>query len=534
MTSVDTNPDNYSFDELMQIIGASDYNEEDVTKKTNALISKFQNSNPKFAQFFKDIQLKLVQYVSELDDNEPYTDKQTSDWYENENLQQSDENQANKVTDRKNKVDVYASAHAPMKQNTLGVSNTFNVDVAQDSLNPNLKNSFNRFVNIDSQFRQYGGIDSSATDFTLDLSDPLIKALSIRLFNYQIPFSWYIIDAAYGNSFFWITQGNYNIPIVIPNGNYTASEFVTALNVAFQMASFTFPLTVPINTPVSYNSKNGKITLSLNGGLFAGATIQSVTYPPFTITAGKTIITFFDYTSLLRNNLIGACLTSNYINQTLGWVIGFRTPYVIVNADDNIAPAVLDLNGTKYLILVIDDYNQNHVNNSLVSITEFSNNLKMPSYYTPDLPYICIQPDGVSDNLADIENADGLEIAEKLEVDYTPRQVVLPSAPRTLTQSQLYTINQIIKNRGNNTNFRAKAPTSTDILALLPVKTSGLAFGALISEMSGSLQDNIRQYFGPVNIERMRVKLLDDKGNVVNLNGVDWTFTLICECLYQY
>ena len=30
------------------------------------------------------------------------------------------------------------------------------------------------------------------------------------------------------------------------------------------------------------------------------------------------------------------------------------------------------------------------------------------------------------------------------------------------------------------------------------------------------------------------VKLVDDKGNVINLNGSDWCFTLICECLYQY
>ena len=27
---------------------------------------------------------------------------------------------------------------------------------------------------------------------------------------------------------------------------------------------------------------------------------------------------------------------------------------------------------------------------------------------------------------------------------------------------------------------------------------------------------------------------LDDKGNVLNLNGNDWCVTLVCECLYQY
>ena len=56
----------------------------------------------------------------------------------------------------------------------------------------------------------------------------------------------------------------------------------------------------------------------------------------------------------------------------------------------------------------------------------------------------------------------------------------------------------------------------------------------MLIEFSGSLQDNARTYFGPVNIDKMRVKLLDDKGNVLNLNGCDWCVTLICDCLYQY
>jgi hypothetical protein len=111
--------------------------------------------------------------------------------------------------------------------------------------------------------------------------------------------------------------------------------------------------------------------------------------------------------------------------------------------------------------------------------------------------------------------------------------LVLPSAPRTLTQAQIYTINEINKNQ-NLTNFRYRAPTSPDILAIIPIKTTNLPTGTCMVELTGSLQDNIRTYFGPVNIERMAVKLLNDKGNVLDLNGLDWAITLICDCLYQY
>jgi len=53
-------------------------------------------------------------------------------------------------------------------------------------------------------------------------------------------------------------------------------------------------------------------------------------------------------------------------------------------------------------------------------------------------------------------------------------------------------------------------------------------------DFSGQLQENKRVYFGPVDIERMRVKLVTDKGHVVNLNGGDWSFIMLCETLYQY
>jgi hypothetical protein len=230
--------------------------------------------------------------------------------------------------------------------------------------------------------------------------------------------------------------------------------------------------------------------------------------------------------------------------------MGYKLPYVNVDPSGNAASSILDLNGTKYLIIALDDFNQNHVNNGLVSITQLSNTLKLPSYYLPDMPYTCITPAQQGNNLQELIDGvvsqsvfddqtvnaqNGLLIAGKYSNTYSSTQVVLPSAPRTLTSAQIYTINEINKNNNNLTNYLSKAPTSSDILAVVPVKTStGLPTGTLLVEFSGSLQDNSRVYFGPVNIDRMAVKLLDDKGNVLNLNGNDWCFTLVCECLYQY
>lgn len=537
----DTNVDSYTLSELLTILGLDYPDPTSITQKTNDLINKYKNSKPEISAFFKEVQSQLLQYSSDLDDPKnkdtakfPSGEKQVKNIFENEYLTQDDKNQVDKITDRKQKIKVFGNEHVPMNREELGVSNTYNVPIAQDKLNPKLENVTTRFINLDSQFRQSSSSTvSSSSDYTLDLSDYLPNVLSMKLYSFQIPFCWYVIDEAYGNTCFWITYDiTTSIPITINSGNYTFSEFVTNLNNSFSSAGFTFPNTTPVNTPVNYNNNTGKITLNLIGGIYTGN-------PSFTITT-STNITFFDYSAKLQCPNSDKCVSKGfYINQTLGWVMGFRVPYVNVSATGNTASSILDLNGTKYLILIVDDFNQNHINNGLVSITEFSNTLKVPSYYSPDLPYTCSQTtfnaDTLTSSFNNNENSDlGLLIADKLNIGINKYPKILPSAPRVLTQSQIYTINEIIKNNDKTTNFRAKAPTNNDIFAILPVKTSGIQTGTLIVETSGSLQENKRIYFGPVNIERLRVKLVDDKGNVLNVNGADWTFTLICECLYQY
>jgi hypothetical protein len=537
----DTNVDSYTLSELLTILGLDYPDPNSITQKTNELINKYKNSKPEVSAFFKEVQSQLLQYSSDLDDPKnkdtakyPSGEKQIKNIYENEYLAQDDKNQVDKITDRKQKIKVFGNEHVPMNREELGVSNTYNVPIAQDKLNPKLENVTTRFINLDSQFRQSSSsTESSSSDYTLDLSDYLPNVLSMKLYSFQVPFCWYVIDEAYGNTCFWITYDiTTSVPITINSGNYTFSEFVTNLNNSFSSAGFTFPNTTPVNTPVSYSNNTGKITLNLNGGVYAGN-------PSFTITT-STKITFFDYSAKLQCPNSDKCVSKGfYINQTLGWVMGFRVPYVNVSATGNTASSILDLNGTKYLILIVDDFNQNHINNGLVSITEFSNTLKVPSYYSPDLPYTCSQTTSNTATLTGSFNnyatSDiGLLVADKLNIGINKYPRILPSAPRVLTQSQIYTINEIIKNNDKTTNFRAKAPTNNDIFAILPVKTSGLQTGTLIVETSGSLQENKRIYFGPVNIERLRVKLVDDKGNVLNVNGADWTFTLICECLYQY
>jgi hypothetical protein len=70
----------------------------------------------------------------------------------------------------------------------------------------------------------------------------------------------------------------------------------------------------------------------------------------------------------------------------------------------------------------------------------------------------------------------------------------------------------------NSGNFAA----NNNVLAKIPVGTS--------SSSTLMVQENKfnspREYFGPVNIKKMRIKLLDRFGNIINLNKNNYTLTL--------
>jgi hypothetical protein len=245
MTSIDTDVSNYTLSELMAIVELDDLDPTHIMNKTYTLIEKYKNNNPQLSIFFKGIQSQLLQYSQGLynendEDNAiyPIGEKEVDDRYENEYLRQNDKNQTDKITERKQKIDVFGDQHLPMTRQQLGVNDTFNVSVKQDSLNPNLKNTISRFVNLDSQFRQLSGINSNSTNYTLDLSDTLKNVLSMRLYSYQIPYSWYVIDTVYNNTCLWITDGDKNVPVTMPPGNYNSSEFVNQLNTSFTEAGF--------------------------------------------------------------------------------------------------------------------------------------------------------------------------------------------------------------------------------------------------------------------------------------------------------
>lgn len=358
-------------------------------------------------------------------------------------------------------------------------------EIKKGEINPLVNKTEKRFLVLDSQYLPE---NIAKTNYVANLSEKIKRIINIKLHSYSIPFNWYLISNIKRNNilYFLLNDGSKEI-IKIEEGNYDINDIVNELNLKIKTK-----ISEDTNT-VSYNQNTGKIIFNLYGKQVNSQTIKS--------------LIFFDKNepfSTPNDDNIFSTLRS-YKNFTLGWILGFRKDEITIKYDGNISETIPDLKGPKYLYLVIDDYKRNHTTNNLVTITNIDENIAMPIYYNNDMPLDCNQ--------------------ETL--------TLLPSAPRTLTQAQIYTINEVMKHK-NRTNYFSTSPNESDILAIIPLKHNGLSIGDRIVEMSGQLQDNKREYNGPVDLDRIGVRLIDDSGFIVDLNGSDWTFTLIYEYIYQY
>jgi hypothetical protein len=84
--------------------------------------------------------------------------------------------------------------------------------------------------------------------------------------------------------------------------------------------------------------------------------------------------------------------------------------------------------------------------------------------------------------------------------------------------------------QGNSNSFVSpleKTNQSKNIIAKICIPSS-VTFGdtLCVNKANGLLVSEVRKYLEKVNIQRMHLQLLDDAGNVINLNGADFSVCL--------
>jgi hypothetical protein len=473
----DTNIDNYTVDDILSILNLTEPTPFNVKDKANDLIAKMKNEGRTDLElFFTRARDKVLNYLKEdtVEKQEIINDAAEGlkeVWAEGG------------VKDKGETPTVYFSDAARM------VAENQQVTVGANSAPPIISTSF---IVVDSQYRTniLPYVDNPAsnsfnTNFTFNLSNPISKVVSLTLYSYQIPTSWYAFSAKSGNTFFM-----YNGFIIqIPDGNYTPIQIVNIINAqaALQLATS--------GLQVSYIATDNRISFTNNDTL-----------------SGNITVILFIQANVINYNTCGNLSLTQFqtlgINSTLGWLLGFRTTPDSATGDVTFtlapnqtvkAQAPPNVTGSNYFYLSIEDYSNQRLTNGLYNITNTKSfsTISIPDFYKT------------------------IDVACRLREG-------------TLTQAQLYTINAVtagssVNNNVSGYNNKLAGPTSGSTFAVIPLYDITNIRPNPYVKFGADLAINKRQYIAPTNIERLTVTLTDDKGNLVDLFDNDWSFTLIVE-----
>jgi hypothetical protein len=205
-------------------------------------------------------------------------------------------------------------------------------------INPLKKRIIKKTLNVDSKFRE-NYYTSSASNFNFNLPIIMNDILEMNLSAIELPTTFYAVSKQYGNNFFTITVNTLTTIINIPDGNYNQNTIMDSINYQLSLAGSPF--------------NNIVFTINVTSG-------QTGT--------GQTLVGFADLSgnSLLELNFqadrFGIPDRNTPLPLKLGWVLGFRNG-IYTNNLNYVSEGLVDTTGSKYLFLVVDDYNNNVSNN---------------------------------------------------------------------------------------------------------------------------------------------------------------------------
>ena len=476
-------------------------------------IKKMLNEKVEYVNFFQDFTLQDVETAKkklffEYKNDYPMRETQIKNFLENI---------TNRLIEDKFSLSI-------KKPDAVLVKNT-----VKDNLNPNYKNTISRITQIDSQYRQNllqcnmtpnivcGFTPLNETNFSSQLTDTLNNVISIKVDSISIPYTFYNIETRQGNNILKFDDEY----IEMDDGNYTITELTSIIKTKINNIESSNGGHGQGNSnnhlfDIYYNSINGKVTIY--DGLNESSTITH-------------IIVFYDNSDVKFKN--------TKINNSLGWILGFRditcngeiitSSTSIIQNMSIVSNYISYIPTVKYFVITVDDHNSNQSNKSLVQLNQGKENIKNTNYYkniNEETNYYrnkSYDTSTVIDN--DINGEVCLDTLKKTDLSpYTYYN-------RGLTKKQFYS-QAAINDTNNETDIKIIQEKMPNIMAIIPFEPKSLEWGKSI--FFSDKNHYCREYHGPIDIEKLSIKIFDDKGNLLNLNGSEWSMTLVSKHLYKY
>jgi len=344
-------------------------------------------------------------------------------------------------------------------------------------INPINYRTIKRAVNIDSRFRP-NYYNTSSSDQQITLPYKFEKVINMRLASIELPLTYYAISESLGNNAFvvnWDNSGGEfqnSVLVKIPDGNYQ---------------------TYNTNTP---NGSGGSEIESIMNGALLSSVATTPTDAPYN---GVTIQS--DASFNLRYTVDSTSGKSVFALDVSGIDTGS-----LIN--------LIDTGKLEYQIVFGVDSN---------GVT--TTNHPLPFFLGWELGY----------RMNVYDSGPGTVVGSN---------IILPSAIVSeglfYIKGPQYIFVAIDDYNNNVNNYYVSAYSDSinnrNILARINLSNTGNANGVYQTSETDGFSSQInrsRTYFGPVNIEKMRITLYDEYGRIINLNNMDWSCSLMFECMYS-
>ncbi len=203
-----------------------------------------------------------------------------------------------------------------------------------------IKSSKKKYINLDTKYRDDVSTSSSIMDVHFTLPDRITDVKSMIVCNVELPMTFNIISSSLDNNYFLFKfdEGGAN-PIHI-NAMFTLSNREHTANTIIQEINLFLGNYPSLSGVVSctYDSVSKRFTFTTNG--------TGILYIGFAVTS------------------TGAYDPLNLKNK-LGWILGFREPYISIQNKNTISTYPISLYGPQYLYLVMEEYTKS-VNNTFI------------------------------------------------------------------------------------------------------------------------------------------------------------------------
>ena len=340
-------------------------------------------------------------------------------------------------------------------------------------VNPLAMSTIKRALNVDTRFRS-NYYTTKSTDFVFNIPYKFDNVVSMSVATYELPLTYFAVSQQYENN------------CILFQWESTPSTYP-----ATPLFNQQYSLVIPDgNYRTSFQSGGGSLIENTINGILAGTEMVQNTGIAYTAdpTSGRSIFACNSATDASGNR---------YPTYT-------GAMRIVFNVKSGIGLTA----------------------NSAAELSSTQND-------TRQLPYFLGWQLGY--RTAMYEMRGGLDASGNLTV---PQAAV--SEGICLISGPQYVFMCIDDYNNNVNNYYASAYGSStiapNIIARLNIKQQINASGAYGLTSGESLSTSLtysREYFGPVDIQRMRITLVDEFGRILDLNNMDWSFALMFECVYS-